>query len=276
MIVFLGNRQDAASWDFVSNPEFLVWLFLIWILTALFTIIPFYIIPSVNQLRKYCPYKLMTHTLSSLTFLLLFFVPYLLTPFFEVKLPFEFKLIYFRQKILVIMLLGFFGSVLPTAIGIWLIQSGIHHTIDTAESIDHKVRRYLDFRALLQRFITIMGVIVGLATLGTGASRSAHIAAGIPESDFPALLVLLYGAYYTTLTAVLYIPANSQLLNVGRNIRDMLCQKSTEKLDSWKDELANRAAVDELLQLKTTLKSFQSAVAISAPLISGIVSALLD
>jgi hypothetical protein len=184
---------------------------------------------------------------------------------------------YHRAKIIAILTIGFVTTALPAAIGIWLIRAGLRATFQKIQPSDTHVRQYLQFRERLQRFILILGTVVGLATLGAGAARKALIAWGVSTDAYPASFVLVYGAYFTMLIALVYIPTYSSLLEIGRHLRDTFFPTLLLNTSDWADTYAKRKKLEELLQLQTTVQqSLQASVAIFAPLLSGIISFVLE
>ena len=67
----------------------------------------------------------------------------------------------------------------------------------------------------LQWFITLLGAMVALATLAKGALRQAFLATGGIAAEFPPEYVLLQGAYFTGLLALVYIPTYTILAAAG-------------------------------------------------------------
>ena len=53
--------------------------------------------------------------------------------------------------------------------------------------------------------------MISLGTLARGASRHAFFAAGGSPADFPPEYVLLHGAYFTGLLALVYVPTYTRL-----------------------------------------------------------------
>ncbi len=141
-----------------------------------------------------------------------------------------------------------------------------------------RVQAYLVLREGLQRFITFLGAMISLGTLAKGAARHAFLAAGGSPADFPPEYVLLHGAYFTGLLALVYIPSYTRLTAAGVAILDSIFPVTATEvelrgLSTWQ---TNRKSLEELLQLRAgALDNLRASVTILAPLASGTVSVLL-
>ncbi len=120
--------------------------------------------------------------------------------------------------------------------------------------------------------------MISLGTLAKGASRHAFIAARGNPADFPPEYVLLHGAYFTGLLALVYVPTYTRLVAAGGDILDSVFPVTApgvelSRLAEWQ---SNRKSLEELLQLRTgALDNLRASVTILAPLASGTVSVLL-
>jgi hypothetical protein len=159
----------------------------------------------------------------------------------------------------------------------WAIQIGIQVKIPKGNEINDP-EEYLKFHRELQRFLSILGITVGLTTLATGGLRNALIAFGMDASFFPQTVVLAFGAYYTLLIALVYIPVYNYLMDAGRKIRDSRVPGLFSKtLDEWGTSYKVRTDLEAILQLHyTPQQQLQTAVAILAPLLSSIIALLLE
>ncbi len=95
----------------------------------------------------------------------------------------------------------------------------------------------------------------------------------------PLVIVLLYGAFFTTLLVVVYVPAHLSLQRLCTEIReasfplDAMPPPTSAELEAW---LGGRERVDTLTGANLTIGSqLQAAVFILAPLASAVVTTLL-
>ena len=141
-----------------------------------------------------------------------------------------------------------------------------------------RIQVLLDLRAHLQRFITLLGAMVALATLAKGALRQAYLATGGNPAEFPPEYVLLQGAYFTGLLALVYIPTFTILAAIGADLVESTYPVTAPDLD-W-DKLAgwqaNRKSLEQLLQLHSgAVDNLRASVSILAPVATSVVSVLL-
>lgn len=138
------------------------------------------------------------------------------------------------------------------------------------------IARYIDLRRLLQRVLTIEGAILATAVLAAGALRNAVVAFTHHQSDYPRELVLIVGAYYTLILALLYAPVYAKLLQVGRANLNAACPLVEPASTEWLAAYEKREKLGQYLQLEVTAgSSFQAGIAILAPLASALVALLL-
>lgn len=176
------------------------------------------------------------------------------------------------------------GVAMVAVAGIWSVRAAIER-IEWAEPPGpdklprdrRRIEQFLRLRKNLQHFIAFLGVLVGLATLARGALRQAYLADGGSESHFPAEYVLLHGAYFTGLLALVYIPTYNSLVAAGGELLDSVYPIASAEMDF--DRLAdwqrNRKGLEDLLELKSgAMDNFKASVSILAPLVGGVVSVL--
>ena len=150
-------------------------------------------------------------------------------------------------------------TALVAVAGIWYVRAAVEATfaengsaVRQAIPVQKQIEIVIDLRTHLQRYITRAGAMVALATLAKGALRQAILATGGNSAEFPAEYVLLQGAYFTALLALVYIPTYSILAEVGSDLVETIYPVTTGDLD-W-DHLsrwqANRKSLEGLLQLE--------------------------
>jgi hypothetical protein len=270
--------DHPASQAFVRQPEFLVWLFIIALTTGLLALLAGPLWLSLRSFREQPKRDWLDVVVAMIVVLVL------LTTFSRrygsiSPLP-PFPLLYHSTKITILLVLDL-AAIAPALIGTWLIRAAVQSRfIDRELASDDTdqmtlVKQYLEYRQLLQRYLTVLGAAIGLVTLATGALRNVQIAVGISEDDFPLILVLVYGLYYTILIALIYAPTHFALLQAGRKLRDHICPLGS--LDTLIEDDNKRKKLDEILQLKaTTEQSLRTGIAILAPLLTSLFSSVLD
>jgi hypothetical protein len=187
-------------------------------------------------------------------------------------------------KVLIINLTGVAVALVPVG-GIWFVRAAIDQRFPWEKSPaanpnpdQTKVKDILFLRRSLEHFIVFLGAMIGLGTLAKGASRHTFVATGGSPSDFPPEFILLHGAFFTGLLALVYIPTYTRLNAAGSELLDSLFPLSAPEFDVKKvsEWQANRKSLEELLQVKSDpLQNLRASVAILTPLASSTISILL-
>jgi hypothetical protein len=169
--------------------------------------------------------------------------------------------------------------------GIWYVRAALEATFAgkgpggrPVHSVAEGIRVLLNLRGDLQRFITLLGAMVALSALTKGALRQAYLATGGVPTKFPADYVLLQGAYFTGLLALLYIPTYKVLAAIGADLIEFAYPIKDFDLDwmNLSEWQANRNSLEELLQLRSgAVDNLRASVSILAPAAASIVTVLL-
>ena len=131
--------------------------------------------------------------------------------------------------------------------------------------------------AKLSRFLTVAGGVIGLTILATGALRNTLISIEVlPKETFPPEMVLAYGAYFTIILALVYLPAYNALRSVGLQICEALLPFPALEADAFGKWYSARKNFESFLQLEVTAwQNAQTSLAIFAPLLGGAISLLV-
>jgi hypothetical protein len=170
------------------------------------------------------------------------------------------------------------GVGVPAVFGICLVQDRVRrHRPETMTTGDIEVA--LSARAQMRRFLGAAGAVIGLAVLASGALRLATVPEYLGQSAFPATAVLLYGAFFTGLLVLVYVPAHLSLRRFCVDIREHyfsvedMPPPTSQEFAGW---VEGRARLDTLTQVNvTTSQQLQASLFILAPLVSGILGALV-
>lgn len=268
---------DDVSREFVEQPEFLLWLVLVMISTALSAVLAGPLWRSLRSLKEPFDRNKLDIILSTIVAFLLFIMPIpIARAISKVPLP---PLKYHPQKIASILVIAFLAF-LPAIVGIWLIRAAVQSSLPNIEPANKEtdqlslVKQYARYRRLLQRYLSILGIMIGMIVLTTGALRNVEIAGDVPEDKYPLTIVLAYGLYYTMLLALVYFPTHLSLVGAGRKLRDRIYP--LDSLESLVEDDESRKKLDEFLQLKlSTEQSLRTGIAILTPLLSGLLSSVL-
>ena len=119
---------------------------------------------------------------------------------------------------------------------------------------------------------------LNLATLAKGALRQEFLATGGNPAEFPSEFVLLQGAYFTGLLALVYIPTYTILAAIGADILESAYPIIAPDLD-WENLSrlqANRKSLEEILQLRSgAVDNLRASVSILSPVATGVITVLL-
>ena len=276
LIYFWGSPVSRESQAFVTTPEFVIWFFINVVLFATYPILLIMLWRSVHQLREQFRHNMLEILGASIILFGLYILPLRMgNRIISMKpLPLE----YADAKILVIQTVGFLASALPLALAIWLTQSSIRDTFRNLEPKEHIIETYISFRDYLQQFLVALGALLSLFVLQSAAFRASALASGATTPDeYPAVYVLVIGAYNTLLLAIIYFPAYLVLVSAGRRILDSYFPLLSPDSEGWANESAARKQLEDLLELKVTgAQRFLRSITLIAPFVSSILSSLLN
>jgi hypothetical protein len=111
------------------------------------------------------------------------------------------------------LLLGLVAAA-PAVLGLWLVYARLRVIAEVLKGDLPLVRRadevladLLGCRQTLSTCLAVLSLLVTAALIDTGGLRRALLRHGLPDQRFPAELVLLYGAFFTLVTLLIYVPA---------------------------------------------------------------------
>ena len=145
--------------------------------------------------------------------------------------------------------------------------------------VQERIEVVLDLRTHLQRFITVLGAMVALATLAKGALRQAILATGGSRRGVPARICassggVFHGAPGARLHPHVYDPGRGR--RRPRRVRSIPSRRPTltgQHLSRWQ---ANRKSLEELLQLQSgAVHNLRASVSILAPVATSVMTVLL-
>jgi hypothetical protein len=189
-----------------------------------------------------------------------------------------------RAKVVVVNVISV-AVVCVTLSGLWLIRAIVETTpwndgssVEPGQIESSKVVLYLLLRKRIQSFILVLGAILSLGTVARAALRHALLKEGVSRDQFPPETILMFGAYFTTLLALAYVPTYQRLLQVGELLSDRLAAPvgptlDQAALDAWNSK---QKCCDELLQLNTNVvENVRTQVSIMGPAVTSALSLLM-
>jgi len=280
--VLFPSSLTTENLEFIHSPKAWVWILFI---CAQFTYWAYLALPMrrlKNEIKKDYHLEITREIFLKSVFAGAFFVIPGVFMFYVMPDP---NLAHNDLKLAIVNVIGIVVAIMPM-VGIWYIRTALETSFNveggqpgSEQDQKFKIESLLRLRGDLQRFITFLGVMITLATLARGALRQAYLATGGVPAAFPPDYVLLHGAYFTGLLALLYIPTYTIMAEVGSDLVDALFPLDAPELDvrrlgEWQ---ANRKCLENLLQLQAgALENLKASVSILAPLGSSVIAVLLE
>jgi hypothetical protein len=279
--VVAGRSMSPQNWEFLRSPKAMVWIFFV---AGQFAFWAIAIEPLWRGLARLRTSYGLRHNLAIRSKLAAAVVFFALPGFFLVYIVPDSNLAHHDAKMGLVNLVAMIVALVAVA-GIWDVRAALesvfgeqHRVRRPPDSVQQTIEILVDLRDHLQRFITLLGAMVALATLAKGALRQAILATDGMAAQFPPEYVLLQGAYFTALLALVYIPTYSILADVGAGLVDSVYPVKAPDLDwehfsEWQD---NRKSLEDFLELKSgAVHNFRASVAILAPVATSVVAVLL-
>lgn len=273
-LLLLGSSRTDRSRDFVQSVGFAIWAATIGAQTAFWVIVaaPLWAdLASIWQRAKLG--RLAAATLATVLVVIL-----VVFPQFSAASEIQWPLWGQHLKTSVLTITGGLLVAVPALSGIALVQHRIRYR-ETEPIDDDDVRAAIEARTDMLRFLFLGGAAIGLAVLGSGTLHRATVPVFVDPDAFPQEAILLYGAFFTGLLVLVYVPAHLTLKRFGLKVRDHyfpLSEMPEPGADAFKSWLDKRAALEELLQLHVSpAQQLQTSLFIIAPLLSAVISSVV-
>ena len=197
--------------------------------------------------------------------------------------------------------------------GMWLTTLAFHDLERRPRPTASAVKRFIALRAELTTLLAVAGVLIGLATLSSGALREAVLAvsdespyrertldclvkeSGQEESAvrrdpaglvaayptcrqlaFDRRYVVAYGLLFTGLLGIAFAPCFVGMRDAGARLRDSTFPLPSPRDTTFFETVDRRRAFDDLLQTNLSASAtFKAGVAIATPLAASLVSTLV-
>jgi uncharacterized membrane protein YagU involved in acid resistance len=273
-LLLLGGFQTNRSKAFVESTGFAVWAATIGVQTAFWVIVagPLWAGLATVWRRAKLGRPATVAIAAALILILIVF------PLFSQAGEIPWPLWGHHSKTRALTIIGGLLVGVPALSGIALVQQQVRRR-ETEPIDDEDVRTALEARTEMLRFLSVAGAVIGLAVLAAGALRKATVPTFVREGDFPQEGVLLYGAFFTGLLLLVYVPSHLALRALGLKIREHyfpLSQMPDPDADSFKGWLDKRTSLETLLQLNITpSQQLQTSLFILAPLLSAVITSLI-
>jgi uncharacterized membrane protein YagU involved in acid resistance len=272
-LLWLGWDQTARSEEFVRTTGFAVWAALIGVQTAYWAVVagPLWVELAAMWREAKAGHSAILTLAGALVIILIVF------PLLSAAASVAWPLWGHTMKTRALTIIGGLVVGVPALSGIALVQRRLSRR--EAEPGKDDLPVAIRSRSQILRFLSVAGAVIGLAVLAAGALRKAAVPEFVVDREFPQEGILLYGAFFTGLLLLVYVPAHLALRRLGLRIRDHyfpLSEMPAPDSDFFKGWLDKRTALETLLQLNVTpSQQLQASLFILAPLISAVITSLV-
>jgi hypothetical protein len=275
LLLRLGSGHTAESQRFAALPEFRVWTWAYAAYAAAAAAVGLATLPAFRLLGQAAGRPATIWAVAAWAV-----VGLLITIFGPRALPAHSPLWLQSERVTAANLVcGIF--VTPSFAGLLLVQtrlSALRRETPSRVAADRAggvVVELLWLRAALQRFLVSFGVLISSGLLATGALRGALLADGVSADVIPGISLLTYGAFFTALAALIFVPAYVAWQGQVVHLKDNLYPVPENGLPS-RDWHQARSDFDNLLSARSSAGSvFAAAFGVLAPLAGGLVTALI-
>jgi hypothetical protein len=148
---------------------------------------------------------------------------------------------------------------------------------DAARHGDVPAADLVAWRAILQSQLAALGAVIALSTLTTASFRTAVLAAYPGRADdFSVAGVLLFGAWFTGILALVYVPPSERLRRNAQALVDQTFPIPDQFDGDWQQQLQGRRDLTSALRIdETSQNSIQNALIIGGPLITSALTLLI-
>jgi hypothetical protein len=161
----------------------------------------------------------------------------------------------------------------PAATAMLGIRAAVARSESVAMGTARRLQSYLELRRLASQLLTALGSLVALTTFALGASIVAH---GTWQGLQTAEVILVFGAFGTTLVALGYQVPRVGLRREARSLLHELAPLTGLEASTLRQELEEREKVERYLGLHTgLLTELQAGIVILSPLIAAATALLI-
>jgi hypothetical protein len=119
----------------------------------------------------------------------------------------------------------------------------------STEPQSEKIAKYLERREDVLRLLLLAALVLTLGTIAGAALRSA-VNTDRHSDYFAEEYVVIYGAVYSLLLMVAYVPVYTKFFTTGLELRKQLCGEPPESAADFKPWKETRDAIDDSMGLK--------------------------
>ena len=283
LLGFLVLFADAPTWDHphrvaARSSSVVLWAALMCAQTALWALALFWLLPTIRSLPAEYARANRSEIIGSTLAVVAIIGANAIGGI--VRNPWPDYLPGHAVKLVVLTVLGALVG-LVAAYGIWVVHGGLK-VLGQGQVGSESLETVLSLQDALRRFLGVLGAILALLVLSTGAHRQAVLS--YSDQHDPPLhtrygfeLVLIYGFLVTILVAAIYLPTSLTRTEIGGRIRNAALPLIPLNDTDWADRMQQRELLGRLLELdRGMFGQFRAGVAILAPLLASLVGLLLS
>lgn len=263
---------SARSRSFMDSFSGRFWILLIGAQTAFWAVVAIPLWSGLRRFRETFRQELRGSLLRIVLFAGIFLALLFAAPR-ATRLSIDNPLVGHVWKINLLTAISALAIAIPALVGMFWVRV-LASSFDPKDEAERDSPRYLLLRDSLHRLLQLVGAVVALSTLGTGALRQALFANGRADAaTFPPEGVLLWGAGATILVMLAYVPAYVTLRAAGQRLVMQLLPMPPLGTESWFAWNSKRKELNDFLQLDRNLgDQLQASIFILAPLLSAALS----
>jgi hypothetical protein len=285
--ILWGADSTGRSRDFVSTPQFILWLLILCGLSALLMLAAWPVTrifwQRASELRSHGGLGLPAWLYLAVGWVVL--VGLLAFPLYLRQLPWassvaegvpvadEWPLVHHELKLTVVSLASFLLAFLTIG-GIWFVGIALAR-MSSEEEEANQTERFFALREGFTVLLAIASALLGLSMFATAALRSAVIAAD-PDSRYEIGYILAFGLWFSGLLALACAPSYAALRAAGSSLVDRACPLPETTDAKLVDTLEKRQALERLLGLNLTASAVvKSGAVIASPFIGSLIGLLI-
>lgn len=283
------SPNDPVGQEFVSAPEFWVWVSLLGLMSAFLTIV---FAPLWKQFIDLFKEQvsgdrqgqraglILMISVGTIIYVFLIALVYGIVP--SIRFEFQSGFPVGHSERMSVLYIYALIALLPLMAAISLVYKGVLDKaggISSVASNEAELLKIADellrYRNLLQNYLLIAGVVVSIIPVATAILRSILMTTGYAtEQNFPMTVVISYGLFFTMVLVLFYAPTHLLLSEASRKLRDTLCPIGG--VSTLEECLRQRKALDEWLQTNIGLaQNLKAGIFALSPLISSFVASVL-
>jgi hypothetical protein len=270
-IMFVDDRHSVLSDTFVDTTSGWVWMIFIAAQVAFWAVVAVPLWSGLRRMHRRYARQLEGVRIRSVLFGGLFLALPVAALFVGGHLNGLSDPLYnHRRKIGLVSALSWGTVVMPALTGMFWVYTA-------ADRVSHEdpgdIDRFTDLRDNLQRLLKLLGAVIALSTLSTGALLQAMVDNAPTPVRLPSELVLLWGGGATVLIMAAYVPAYLKVQGWGQTlVRRLVPEPAPDPVTGSSGTRGGRPSAPTSRSMRVYSIGCKSGVFVLAPLLAAAVS----